>query len=88
VDVMSLQDELKLGECGDSLVELRAARSLLPSTEWEATDDEQGTNEKRRVEIRKTLDTDIPLLEKQFLSDALIGTETTHGRQWSPLDLY
>lgn len=84
VDVMSLTDELHLGEIGDSLVELRAARTLLPSTEWEAMDAK--ANVERRREIGTTITMDEPLLMEQFQADALIGSEQTMGRQWSSIN--
>lgn len=84
VDIMSLQDDLNLGEVGNKLIELRAAQMLLPNAEWE---DSKEQNTARRGEITLALEPSIKLCADQFLADALIGNEQTHGRQWTPLDL-
>jgi len=85
VDVMELTEEVTLGEVGNSLVEIRASRSLLPSSAWE---DDEKLNEARRKEIGTTLTMDETLLAKQFEAEALVNDGTTIGRQWSPLDAW
>lgn len=81
VDAMSLADEVNLGEVGDSLVEVRAAMSLLPFAEF--SDDEKDNVAKREA-LAKSLVFDQGLLDAQFSADVLIATGSSVGRLWMP----
>lgn len=81
VDAMSLADEVNLGEVGDSLVEVRAALSLLPFAEWE---DEEKENIAKRKSLAESLIWEQGLLNDQFSADVLIATGSSVGHLWMP----
>lgn len=81
VDAMSLADPLALGECGDSLAEIRAAKSLLEYADWEDSGKE---NAARRERLWITLSADEALFDHQFTSDVLVSTGSTIGNLWMP----
>lgn len=81
VDMMSLADDLSLGECGDALAEVRAAASLLPFADWV---DDKAENKEMRVSLGTTLDWEEKLLDEQFTADALVPIGTSIGHMWMP----
>lgn len=81
VDAMSLSDPLSLGEVGDTLVEIRAATSLLQFADW---DDDEDKNEKKRTGLGTTLDWEDKLLSEQYSADILVHTQSNIGQLWMP----
>lgn len=85
VDAMSLSDPLSLGEVGDTLAEIRAAKSLLEFADWE---DSEKENVARRQRLFITLSGDEQLFDQQYTSEVLIHTGSIIGSLWSPEDDY
>lgn len=81
VDAMSLADEVNLGEVGDSLVEVRAALSLLPFASWQ---DDKKEDAAERESLSKSLIWDQGLLDDQFTASALVATGSSVGHLWMP----
>lgn len=81
VDMMSLTDDLSLGEVGDALVEIQAAISLLQFAEW---DDDMSLNKEQRTGLGTTLDWEQKMFDKQFTDGVLTQTGGTLGNMWLP----
>lgn len=81
VDAMGLADEVNLGEVGDSLVEVRAAMSLLPFAEW---DDDEKLNTAKRRALVDALVWEEGKMDQQFSADVLVATGSSVGRLWMP----
>jgi hypothetical protein len=81
VDMMSLAEDLSLGEVGDTLAEIRAAFSLLEFAEWE---DNKTENKELRTGLGITLDWEEKLAASQFDAAALIPIGSNVGQLWMP----
>lgn len=81
VDAMSLADEVNLGEVGDSLVEVRAAISMLEFSDWQ---DDKKQNMETREALARSLTWEQGLLDDQYSADILISTGSSIGRLWTP----
>lgn len=80
VDAASLSQEPSLPQYHD-LIECRAARSLLPFTEW---DDDESRNQNRRKELALTLTADGGMFARQFEAGALTQTGPVLTNRWYP----
>lgn len=81
VDMMSLSDDLSLGEIGDALAEIQAAISLLPFADY---DDDEKINAAKRESLAKSLVWEQGMFDKQFTDGVLTQTGGSLGNMWLP----